>query len=77
MNTQFKKGVLELIVLLAVNKKDIYGYELVMEVSKVVDSSEPSDKKDKEVLPNDVVSKPNLGISPSKMIAEISMYALD
>ena len=37
MNTQFKKGVLELIVLLAVNKKDIYGYELVMEVSKVVD----------------------------------------
>ena len=37
MNTQFKKGVLELIVLLAVNKKDMYGYELVMEVSKVVD----------------------------------------
>lgn len=37
MNTQFKKGVLELIVLLAVNKKDRYGYELVVEVSKVVD----------------------------------------
>ena len=37
MDTQFKKGVLELIVLLAVNKKDMYGYELVMEVSKVVD----------------------------------------
>lgn len=37
MNTQFKKGVLELIVLLAVSKKDMYGYELVMEVSKVVD----------------------------------------
>ncbi len=37
MNTQFKKGVLELIVLLAVNKKDRYGYELVMEVSRVVD----------------------------------------
>lgn len=37
MNTQFKKGVLELIVLLAVNNKDMYGYELVMEVSKVVD----------------------------------------
>ena len=37
MNTQFKKGVLELIVLLAVKKKDMYGYELVMEVSKVVD----------------------------------------
>lgn len=36
MNTQFKKGVLELIVLLSVNKKDIYGYELIEEVSKVV-----------------------------------------
>lgn len=32
-----KKGVLELIVLLSVNKKDMYGYELVEEVSKVVD----------------------------------------
>ena len=37
MNTQFKKGVLELIVLLAVSNKDMYGYELVMEVSNVVD----------------------------------------
>ena len=37
MNTQFKKGVLELIVLLAVSKKDMYGYELVLEVSKFVD----------------------------------------
>ena len=37
MNTQFKKGVLELIVLLCINKKDIYGYELVLEVSKIVD----------------------------------------
>ena len=37
MNTQFKKGVLELIVLLSVNKKDMYGYELITEVSKVVD----------------------------------------
>lgn len=40
MNTQFKKGVLELIVLLAVSKKDRYGYELVLEVSKVVDVNE-------------------------------------
>lgn len=40
MNTQFKKGVLELIVLLSVNKKDMYGYELVSEVSKVVDVNE-------------------------------------
>lgn len=37
MNTQFKKGVLELIVLVSVNKKDMYGYELSVEVSKVVD----------------------------------------
>jgi len=37
MNTKFKKGVLELIVLLSINKKDMYGYELIMEVSKVVD----------------------------------------
>lgn len=33
MNVQFKKGVLELIVLLAVRKNDMYGYELVAEVS--------------------------------------------
>lgn len=37
MNTQFKKGVLELIVLLSVSKKDMYGYELILEISKVVD----------------------------------------
>lgn len=40
MNVQLKKGVLELIVLVAVNKKDMYGYELVAEVSKVVDVNE-------------------------------------
>ena len=37
---QFKKGVLELIVLLAVRKIDMYGYELVAEVSKVVSVNE-------------------------------------
>ena len=37
MNIQFKKGVLELIVLLSVHKKDMYGYELMAEVSKVSD----------------------------------------
>ena len=36
MNSQFKKGVLELVVLVSVNKRDMYGYELVLEVSKVV-----------------------------------------
>ena len=40
MNVQFKKGVLELIVLLAVRKNDMYGYELVAEVSKVVSVNE-------------------------------------
>lgn len=40
INTQFKKGVLELLVLLIVEKKDKYGYELVEEVSKIVDVNE-------------------------------------
>ena len=40
MNTQFKKGVLELIVLYTVSKKDRYGYELVEMVSRVVDVNE-------------------------------------
>ncbi len=40
MNAQFKKGVLELIVLKSVLHKDMYGYELVEEVSKVVDVNE-------------------------------------
>ena len=37
MNPQFKKGVLELIVLESVRKKDMYGYELVEEVSEFID----------------------------------------
>ena len=40
MNAQFKKGVLELIVLESVRQRDMYGYELVVEVSKVVDVNE-------------------------------------
>ncbi len=40
INTQFKKGVLELLVLLIVEKKDMYGYELVEAVSKIVDVNE-------------------------------------
>ena len=35
-----EKGVLELIVLESVRQKDMYGYELVEEVSKVVDVNE-------------------------------------
>ncbi|MCM1122373.1 MAG: PadR family transcriptional regulator [Eubacterium sp.] len=40
MNPQFKKGVLELIVLESVRQKDMYGYELVEEVSQVIDVNE-------------------------------------
>ncbi|MDO4294509.1 MAG: PadR family transcriptional regulator [Eubacteriales bacterium] len=40
MNVQFKKGVLELIVLESVRQRDMYGYELVEEVSRVVDVNE-------------------------------------
>lgn len=40
MNPQFKKGVLELVVLVSVSRKDMYGYELVTEVSKVIDVNE-------------------------------------
>lgn len=40
MNPQFKKGVLEMIVLVAVSRRDMYGYELVAEVSQVIDVNE-------------------------------------
>lgn len=40
MDTQFKKGVLELIVLLIVSEKDKYGYELVNEVSNIINVNE-------------------------------------
>lgn len=40
INPQFKKGVLELLVLLIVQDKDMYGYELVEAVSKIVEVNE-------------------------------------
>lgn len=40
INTQFKKGVLELLVLVIVEKEDMYGYQLVEAVSKIVDVNE-------------------------------------
>ena len=40
MNAQFKKGVLELVVLLSLSKKDMYGYEIVSEVSKIIEVNE-------------------------------------
>ncbi|MBP1570727.1 MAG: PadR family transcriptional regulator [Oscillospiraceae bacterium] len=40
MNTQFKKGVLELIVLLVISKEYKYGYQLVSEVGRIMDVNE-------------------------------------
>ena len=40
MNTQFKKGVLEICVLALISKKDMYGYEIVQNISKVIDVNE-------------------------------------
>lgn len=40
MNTQFKKGVLGLCVLVLLKKKDCYGYELVETISQHIEISE-------------------------------------
>ncbi len=40
MNAQFKKGVLELCVLVLLDRKDCYGYEMVDEISKNISISE-------------------------------------
>ena len=40
MNVQFKKGVLELCVLVLLDKQDCYGYELVQKISKQITISE-------------------------------------
>ena len=40
MNTQFKKGVLEMLVLLSISEKDKYGYELVEEIAEAVEIKE-------------------------------------
>lgn len=40
MNAQFKKGVLELLVLESVRARDMYGYELVEEISLAIDVKE-------------------------------------
>lgn len=42
MNVQFKKGVLELCVLVLLEQKDRYGYELVQEISDQIEISEGS-----------------------------------
>ncbi len=40
MNVQFKKGVLELLVLTMLDRRDQYGFELVSEISEDVNISE-------------------------------------
>ncbi|KYG89705.1 PadR family transcriptional regulator [Metasolibacillus sp. FSL H7-0170] len=40
MNPQFKKGVLNLCVLALLEKRDMYGYELVQAISSKIDISE-------------------------------------
>lgn len=40
MDTQFKKGVLDLCVLAAIAKKEMYGYGLKVEMSKLMDINE-------------------------------------
>ncbi|MEK4626824.1 MAG: PadR family transcriptional regulator [Solibacillus sp.] len=42
MNPQFKKGVLNLCVLSLLEKKDMYGYELVQAISTQIEISEGS-----------------------------------
>lgn len=42
MNVQFKKGVLELCVLVLLEKQDRYGYELVQKISDQIAISEGS-----------------------------------
>ena len=40
MNTQFRKGVLEICVLKLISRKDMYGYEIVQSISKVIEVNE-------------------------------------
>ena len=42
MNVQFKKGVLNLCVLVLLDKQDRYGYELVQKISNQISISEGS-----------------------------------
>ena len=40
MNIQLKKGVMEIVVLSMLRRKDYYGYELVTEISKYIEMTE-------------------------------------
>lgn len=37
MNSQFRKGVLEMCILALINRKDCYGYEIIQEISLKMD----------------------------------------
>lgn len=40
MNTQFKKGIIELCVIAVIARKDMYGYEVIDTISSVLDVNE-------------------------------------
>ena len=40
MNTQFKKGIIELCVLKIVSKKDMYGFEVIENIAKEIEVNE-------------------------------------
>ena len=40
MNTQFKKGIIELCVLKICSKKDMYGFEVIESISKEIEVNE-------------------------------------
>ena len=40
LNTQFRKGVIEMCILALIDKKDMYGYEIVQAISRHTDINE-------------------------------------
>jgi PadR family transcriptional regulator PadR len=40
MNTQFKKGILEMCILSLINRKDLYGFEVIEKLSLEIDVNE-------------------------------------
>lgn len=40
MNTQFRKGIIEMCVLALIAKKDMYGYEIVQSIAEYTDINE-------------------------------------
>lgn len=40
MNTQFKKGIIEICVLSTINRKDMYGFEVIETLAKSIDVNE-------------------------------------